>query len=337
MTASAESSTGERSSPTAEPAASGRLPDFFVVGHHKCGTTALYDMLSRHPQIYLPLLKEPRFFASDLRYPNPPGRKLVPETMDEYLALFADARADQRAGEGSPMYLWSREAARNIAQVQPAARMIAILREPASFLHSLHNHWLLHHIEVEKDLRKALALEEVRRRGGPGARQSFWPQALLYSDHVRYAEQLQRYHAVFPREQVLVLIYDDYRADNEAAVRSVLRFLGVDDTLPVQTLERMTTHKRVRAMRVDDIMRALYGAQTPWSRVARAGVNVVTTKRARASASRIVRRRVVYAEPKPPDASVMLEIRRRFKGEVQALSDYLDRDLVALWGYDKLG
>ncbi len=43
----------------------------------------------------------------------------------------------------------------------------------------------------------------------------------MYSEHVRYVEQLRRYHAVFPAEQVLVLIYDDFRADNEATLRRV--------------------------------------------------------------------------------------------------------------------
>jgi hypothetical protein len=45
----------------------------------------------------------------------------------------------------------------------------------------------------------------------------------------------------------------------------------------------------------------------------------------------------VYGKPRAPDARLMLELRRRFKGEVVALSEYLDRDLVTLWGYDGIG
>jgi hypothetical protein len=235
------------------------------------------------------------------------------------------------------MYLWSREAARNIAAMAPAARIIAIIREPASFLNSLHNHWLLHHIEVEKDLPTAIALEEARRQGREGSRQSYWPQALLYSDHVRYVEQLRRYDELFPPEQLLVLIYDDFRRDNEATVRRVLRFLDVEDTLPIEVLERMVTTRRVRARRLDSVIRALYAADKPWSRVAKAGVTAVTTENARRRASWAVRRGVVYAKPREPDEAFMLELRRRYKSEVEALSEYLDRDLVALWGYDKLG
>jgi hypothetical protein len=314
-----------------------RLPDFFIAGHHKCGTTALYAMLAGHPQIYLPRLKEPRFFATDLRYSSPSQPKLVPETLEQYLALFEHARPEQRAGDGSPMYLWSREAAANIAAVQPDARVVAILREPASFLHSLHNHWLLHHIETEKDLRAALALEPLRRVGADGARLSYWPQAQLYSDHVRYVEQLRRYRAVFPQEQLLVLIYDDFRADNEATVRRVLSFLEVDDSAPIEVMERMTTKSRVRARRLDGAIRALYAADRPWSRAAKTGITTLTSERTRHKASAMLRRRVVYGKPRELDEALMLELRRRFKGEVEALSDYLDRDLVALWGYDKLG
>jgi Sulfotransferase family len=314
-----------------------RVPDFFIVGHHKCGTTALYAMLGRHPEIYLPLLKEPRFFATDLSYPNPPERKLVPESLEEYLALFDGAAPGQLTGDGSPMYLWSREAAGNIAAVRPEARMIAILREPASFLHSLHNHWLLHHIEPEKDLRTAISLEQARREGRDPSGGSFWPQALLYSDHVRYVEQLRRYEDAFPKEQLLVLVYDDFRRDNEATVRRVLGFLGVDDTLPIELLERMTTTTRVRAQRLDGLLRAMYVGDKRWSRLARTGLRAVSSEGTRRRASRFVRRRVVYGKPQAPDEALVLELRHRFKGEVEALSEHLDRDLVALWGYDKLG
>src|SRR6476646_2032891 len=85
-----------------------RVPEFFIIGHHKSGTTALYEMLRRHPQLYLPDLKEPKFFASDLRsLLNPSPASAVPTTYEEYLALFLPARPDQRIGEASPSYLRS--------------------------------------------------------------------------------------------------------------------------------------------------------------------------------------------------------------------------------------
>ncbi len=152
---------GEAVSPPA--ADTPRAPDFFIVGHSKSGTTALYEMLRSHPQIFMPDLKEPVYFAAEL--PRQAHRYRAPETLEEYLELFEPAGAGQRTGEASASYLWSRSAAGGDRTGAPDARIIAILREPASFLRSLHLQNLQSHYEDEKDLRRALALEGERREG----------------------------------------------------------------------------------------------------------------------------------------------------------------------------
>jgi Sulfotransferase family len=304
-----------------------RVPDFFIVGHHKSGTTALYEMLRRHPQIFMPDVKEPRYFASDLRFqfePEPSGH--APMTYDQYLSLFAPARPEQRVGEASPSYLKSQTAAQAIAQVQPAARLIAILREPASFVRSLQLQLLQEHVETETDLRRAVANERVTRSGR---------QVLRYSDHVHYVEQLRRYHAAFAPEQVLILIYDDFRSDNEATVRRVLRFLQVDDESPIHIMDANPT-VTVRSVRLDQMMRKLYSSSGP-AKALNSTLKAVTTEHMRRRLVRTIRRQVVYGEPQPPAESAMTELRERYKPEVVALSEYLDRDLVGLWGYDRLG
>jgi len=312
-----------------------RVPDFFIVGHPKSGTTALYEMLRRHPRIYMPEGKEPWFFASELRHRPPPRPAGIPDTLEEYQSLFDAARPSQLIGEASPLYLWSRTAAGRIADVQPAARIIAILREPASFLHSLHLQFVETYIETESDLGKAIALEDARREGRHSHRYSYWPQALLYSDHVRYVEQLRRYGALFGAEQMLVLIYDDFRSDNEATVRQVLRFLAVDDTGPVAVTEANPT-VRVRAQGLHELVHAVSVGRGPVSLSVKASVKALTPRRLRRRALYAAQRRVLFADPSPPDEGLMLELRRRFKGEVVALSEYLGRDLVTLWGYDSV-
>jgi hypothetical protein len=239
--------SAERAAAPPLEASARRAPDFFIVGHPKCGTTALYEMLRRQPGIYMPALKEPQFFAEEMRVGARPEH--LPDTLEEYLALFDGARVDELLGEASPSYLRSHTAAGAIAELQPDARIIAILREPASLLRSVHLQFVQAAIESEHDLRKALALEPERRQGRNLPRHGFWPLALQYSEHVHYVEQLRRYHAAFGSEQVLVLIYDDFRADNEGTVREVLRFLGVEDASPVQTLEaNPTVAARSRAL-----------------------------------------------------------------------------------------
>jgi sulfotransferase family protein len=335
MTTSTEQAGGER-------ATRGRVPDFFIVGHAKSGTTALYDMLRRHPQIYMSSNKEPQFFARNPQAApvharknsfEQTGRRV--ETLEDYLSLFAAAGPDQLVGDASTFYLWSRTAPKRIAQAQPGARIIAILREPASFLSSLHLQMLQNHSETEKDLRKAIALEQERRRGRHIPRSAYWPEALMYSQRVRYVEQLRRYHALFHSEQVLVLIYDDFRADNEGTVRRVLRFLEVDDTVPVEMVNANPT-VGVRSVRLRGMVGAVRKGQGPIGGAVKAAAIAVTTSRLRREVLHPLRHRVVYGPPQPPHERLMLELRRRFKGEVEALSEYLGRDLVALWGYEQL-
>jgi Sulfotransferase family len=313
-----------------------RVPDFFIVGQPKSGTTALYSMLRHHPQIYMPETKEPGFLAEELHVRKPPRPSKNVDTFEDYLSLFAGAAPEQCVGEATPFYLWSRTAAARIARLQPQARIIATLREPASLLHSLHLLLVRIHVEPEADLRTAIELEPLRREGRAVPARSYWPHLLRYSEQVRYVEQLRRYHAVFPREQMLVLIYDDFRADNERSVREVLRFLDVDGDSSIVSVDANPT-VRVRSQRLHNLIEAVTVGHGPAGQATKAAVKALTSRRLRRRALVATKSRVVYGEPLPPDAEFMHELRRRFKPEVEALSEYLGRDLVTLWGYDGLG
>jgi len=267
------------------PTKNARLPDFFIVGQPKAGTTALYEMLRRHPQIFMPAGKEPWYFARELHERTPPRPEGTPTTLDRYLELFAAASDGQRLGEASALYLWSRTAARGIAEVAPEARIVAILREPASLLRSLHLQFVETYVETEADLRTALSLEAARRGGRQVPRHTYWPQALLYSEHVRYVEQLRRYHDLFGRERVLVLIYDDFRADNDATVRRVLRFLDVDDGVAIEAVEANPTVS-ARSQRLHELLHAVSVGHGPFSLAVKGAVKTLTPTGASSSPSR---------------------------------------------------
>jgi Sulfotransferase family len=314
----------------------GRVPDFFIVGHHKSGTTAMYEMLRAHSQIFMPRMKEPEFFGRDrARHQQQASRDSTrqtfggsrPRNFAEYLALFDAAKPDQIVGEASPSYLRSSTAASQIAEAQPAARIIAILREPASFLRSLHLQMVRNHVQSEPDLEKAILHEGVAADSG---------RVVQYTDRVRYVEQLGRYHAVLPSEQILVLIYDDFRADNEAAMRTVLSFLEVDADAPIPLVDaNPTIAPRSRAL--DSWVHRLRSGRGPVTRRMNTAFKALTPERARRRTVRAFQRNVVYRNAPPADPAFTNELRRRFKPEVVALSEYLDRDLVKLWGYDQLG
>ncbi len=112
----------------------GTLPDFFIAGNPKCGTTALYDMLLKHPQVFLPTVKEPNFFSSEWQKSSSP-----PESLDDYRRLFDAATSDQRIGEASAFYLSSSKAPEAIhatAALGPASSRSCASR-PASCAHSI--------------------------------------------------------------------------------------------------------------------------------------------------------------------------------------------------------
>jgi hypothetical protein len=182
-----------------------------------------------------------------------------------------------------------------------------------------------------------MELEPRRRRGEcfpPGCNRKSW---LMYSDQVRYAEQLSHVYASFPREQVLVLIYEEYRRQNEAVVREVMRFLEIDDTFGIEQVDTPAL-KDVRLQRLHHLTTSMQEARRNPARVGR-GVRALdaaipSSLRERLGSSW---RRVIYRPRAQPDAEFMAGLRRRFKPEVEAVSEYLGRDLLGVWGYEDIG
>src|SRR5215204_2818898 len=108
-------------------------PDFFIVGAFKSGTTALYEYLRSHPQVFMPFLKEPHFFGDDLT------RHYGRMSLSEYLALFRDAQPGQRVGEASTWYLYSTTVPGQIAEFSPQAQIIILLRNPVDVMYAQHS------------------------------------------------------------------------------------------------------------------------------------------------------------------------------------------------------
>jgi hypothetical protein len=307
-------------------------PEFFIVGQPKSGSTALYEMLCQHPSIYMPALKEPDYFATDLRQRFPPRiGGTHPQDQQSYLELFREAQPDQVAGEASIMYLRSHEAAANIATFNPRAKIIAILREPAQLLRSLHLQLIQTHVENVRDLRTALDLEDERRQGRKIPRGSHRPQLLQYSEQVRYVDQLSRFFQAFPTEQVLVFAYEDFRLDNERVVRTIFEFLGVD---PEYHVERSSANPSVllRSQLAEIALHRVSIGRGPASRALKAGV--------KAAVPQVLRRRLLgqayhalHAAAPPADEETVAYIREKYVHEVERLSTYLDRDFLGLWGY----
>ena len=197
-------------------------PGFFIIGAPKCGTTALSEYLREHPKVFVSDPKEPHFFATDF-----PKYRLV-QTMDEYLGLFKRATDDHLAvGEASVHYLFSDEAVPAILEFEPDAKLVVMLRDPVNMVHSLHTQFLFSFNETEEDFEKAWALQDERASGRHVPKTTRVPAMLQYRSVAKYGDQSERLFSRVSRDQVLVILFDDFKKDAKSVYEQTLTFLGV--------------------------------------------------------------------------------------------------------------
>lgn len=203
------------------------VPDFFVVGAYRSGTTFLYQSLRQHPEVFLPTIKEPNFFAVDdnpTATPELIARSVVDR--ERYEALYRDAGSSQRTGDMSPEYLRNRSAPGRIHRSHPDAPLVAILRNPVDRVWS---DYLMHRsrgTERCESLAQALTEQDDRRAGTDR-------NAPHYIDAGMYHQQLTRYFEFFGRDQLLVLLYDDLLADPRSVLEKVFTHIGVEPSFEV--------------------------------------------------------------------------------------------------------
>ncbi len=201
------------------------LPNFFVIGSARSGTTSLYYLLGSHPQIYLTPTMEPRFFAFEgdpMRFCGPGDDLLarrVTTGMAAYRALFDDVRDEPAIGEITPVYLTIPTTADRIRHHCPDARIVAVLRNPIERAISSFRLERLDGFEPLDSLSDALRAEEARRRAG-------WSYVWGYRARGYYHAQLTRYFDRFPRSAISVHLYEDWFAPDPLPLR-ILAFLGL--------------------------------------------------------------------------------------------------------------
>jgi hypothetical protein len=198
------------------------LPDFLVIGAQKAGTTALYAYLRWHPAVTGPSWKEVSFF--DRHWWR--GERW-------YRGQFPLRSAGRLVGEASPSYLFHPLAPERVRSLLPDARLIALLRDPVERAYSQYQHEVALGREP-LSFEDALEAEEERTRGeverlvaDPRAfSRDWWDHT--YAARGLYAEQLERWLAVFPRNQLLVVATDELGEKPAETYAAVLSFLGVE-------------------------------------------------------------------------------------------------------------
>lgn len=221
------------------------LPNFFIVGAPKAGTTSLYHYLSQHPDVYMSPIKEPNYFASEIRAENiepqwqawaQQGNELLQEYLrgpmrekrfgglvsnwSDYLKLFQNVNGEKAIGEASVCYLWSRTAARNIASATSHAKIIMVLRNPVDRAFS----------QYKQAVANGLVGSSFREQVRTALHRKTTKLELLnpFLEFGLYHDQVKRFMELFPLENLRIYLYEEYRQALTETLADVFRFLEVD-------------------------------------------------------------------------------------------------------------
>lgn len=189
------------------------LPDFFVIGAQKAGSTYLLECLREHPDVFMPegeiAFFEDPFFAED--------------GLDEFAANFASAKPGQRIGVKRPNVLGCPECPERLKQHLPGVKLIAVLRKPLERTISGYFHYMaggfIPIAPVESGMRKLLDGEYDQ-----------YPRAHEILDFSMYGQHLEHFGRTFDREQFTIMLLDDLKRDQAAELARLYCAIGVDDS-----------------------------------------------------------------------------------------------------------
>jgi hypothetical protein len=217
-------------------------PNFFVIGAVKAGTTSLYHYLSQHPQVYLSPIKEPHYFSTDIdsadfsstyiqnTFTDLEGyfkkkelsqiQLAFVKKLEHYEQLFSNVKNEKSIGEFSTSYLFSTQAAKNIYQYNPHAKIVAVLRNPISRAFS---HYLMAFRDsfTTKNFMDSVQEDMKRTRKG-------WGISELFIELGMYASQIKIYQDILPAEQIKIVLHDDLINKPNDLLDDFCKFLEIE-------------------------------------------------------------------------------------------------------------
>jgi len=292
-----------------------------IIGAAKSGTSSLADYLGQHPDVFVSRIKEPNYFAlAGMRLPTAgPGPDRVRYKLlyqysvtdwAQYQAMFAAARDERAIGEGSVRYLYYKDAPARIRQALPDVRLVAILRDPVQRLFS---HYCMNRQFQLEPLGLEAALEHEQERIAAD-----WGWDWHYASVGMYSEQLARYYALFPREQIKVFLYDEFVQDPHRVYREICEHIGVNpDFRPSMESRRMVPY-HARWLALDRWL--------TWPSLTRRALEKTLPRRLTEQAFGTLKR--LNAAPVPRlDPELRRRLAGRFKADGRALSELLGRPI----------
>jgi len=291
------------------------LPNFFILGAAKAGTTTLADILRQHPQAYLPFDKEPMFFSRDAFYAN---------GLDWYCrTFFGSAEPYPARGEASPHYLyWAEKVAPRIqrAFADHPVRFIILLRNPVERAYSWYWNMVREGLE-DLTFEQALAAENDRLQSDIESLRALGSMRYGYVRGGQYADQISRYLELFERRRFLFLLQDDLRADFKQVCRHMFQFLEIDAQIDIAPVASNPA-SLPRSRRIQHMLQGPSALKELIKRIAPRRWRYLAKQTA-------LKANVVKAQvpPMQPDTRRMLQ--DLFRAQNRRLSEIIARDLSA--------
>ncbi|MFO7807584.1 MAG: sulfotransferase domain-containing protein [Candidatus Moraniibacteriota bacterium] len=306
-----------------------KKPNFFIVGFPKCGTTTLYHCLKQHPEIFMSPVKEPDYFCTDLHRESDAFHKkqahfFIREKKD-YLRLFSKAKKEKIIGEASTTYSYSKEAPKNIFRFNSKAKILFLIREPVSFMQSMHFQQIYNKEEHEKDFSKALSSQEEKLKKTNCS--PSYPTKIFYSYLACFNKHIENYQEIFPSKQIKIITLDELKQDPKKTFGNIFEFLEVDEKFnPVISIENSS--KTVKSTFIHTMMRA------PSSkRVAKAIIPTIVCYKIYDMLT------FLNSTPKKKPSLPVLKktkLKRQFLPEVKELEKTTGKNLLKLWKYNEI-
>ncbi len=288
-----------------------KIPNFFIIGAPKCGTTSLATWLSEHPQVFFSSEKEPHHFNTDHSWLLTPKRK-------DYEKYFLDAGNNHHAvGEGSVWYLYSKVAVPQIEKYSLGARYIVCLRTPIEMAYSLHEQQVVTGNEHIKDFATAWRLNDARLNGKEVSRWCVEPSHLAYGTACKLGEQLQRLYETVPCDRVFTVLLDDVKDNPRRVYLDILQFLGLEDD-DKRVFQVQNTAKQLKSTSIRKLVRMIGWFKQKLG--IRGGLGVLQA---------IDRHNVDCRPRKKMEQQLKRELIEYFQTDIKLLEKFLGRDLSA--------
>lgn len=292
------------------------LPNFLIIGSAKGGTSSLHYYLRQHPQIFMPALKEPRFFALEgetLNFKNPDSaiNHCSITTLSDYEKLFESVSDEIAVGEASPLYLYSEKAANNIKRYTPKAKLIAVLRNPVDRAFSCYTHLLREGYET-LSFEAALKAESERIENN-------WAHLWHYREAGYYYRQIKPYFELFDPGQIKIYLFEDLAKDNDGVLADIYDFLGVDQNVSLDM-----TRQNVSGMPKSRMLQKFFTQKN----TIRSTIQTIVPKELRHNVAKRIKKWNIGKKPDLNPATrrkLMLD----YKEDVTNLQKLIDRDLSA--------